>query len=98
MLWQPANSDGSQEYQRRSGRALSPEQLWIDCCAARNRAVAAAARAVAENADLARALAERARMLGNDALAARLQEEAQSEERHVGQILKMLEGLGMDGA
>ena len=60
----------------------------------RNRALGAAARAHAENADLARAHAEQATALGNAALAARLEEEACSEERYIGQILGMLEEIG----
>ena len=64
----------------------------------RNQAVAAAARASAEKADLARALSREARNLGNDALAARPEDEAEAEERQVGQLLAMLEGLVEDDA
>ena len=60
----------------------------------RNRALGAAARALAENADLARALAAEAKALNNGALAARLEAEAQSEERHIGTILGMLDEIG----
>ena len=60
----------------------------------RNRALGAAARVLAENADQARALAEQARALGSSALAARLDEEARSEERYIGQILETLEEIG----
>jgi hypothetical protein len=60
----------------------------------RNRALGAAARALAENADLAHALAEQATALGNGALAAHLEAEARAEERHVGTILEMLEEIG----
>jgi two-component system chemotaxis response regulator CheB len=94
MLSQPTNGAGSTEYQCRIGHAFSPADVWIKHCAMRNRALGAAARALAENADLARALAEQARALGNGALAVRLEAEARSEERHIGQILMMLEEIG----
>ena len=94
MLSQRTNGNGSAEYQCRIGHAFTPAQVWIEHCAMRNRALGAAARALAENADLARALADEARALSNDALAARLEAEAQSEERHIGQILEMLEEIG----
>jgi two-component system, chemotaxis family, protein-glutamate methylesterase/glutaminase len=94
MLSQRTNGNGSDEYQCRIGHAFTPAQVWIEHCAMRNRALGAAARALAENADLARALAAEAKALGNGALAARLEAEAQSEERHIGQILEMLEEIG----
>ena len=87
------DEDGTAEYRCRIGHSFTPERFWIETCAMRNEAVAAAARASAEKVDLARALAGEARALGNDALAARLEEEAGSEERHVGMLLGMLEGL-----
>ncbi len=87
------NGDGATEYRCRIGHALTPAQLWIEHAAQRNRAVVVAARAVAENIELARALAVEARTAGNEALAARLEEEARSEERHAGQLMAMLEGL-----
>jgi two-component system, chemotaxis family, protein-glutamate methylesterase/glutaminase len=95
MLSQRTNGNGSAEYQCRIGHAFTPAQVWIEHCAMRNRALGAAARVLAENADLARAFADEARALSNDALAARLEEEAQSEERHIGQILEMLEEIGV---
>jgi hypothetical protein len=88
--------DGKAEHQCRIGHALTPAQLWNETCAMRNRALGAAARAVAETVDLARALAAEARAAGNEPLAARLEEEARSEERNVGQLLAMLEDLGTD--
>jgi two-component system chemotaxis response regulator CheB len=88
------NGQGSGDYKCRIGHAFTPAQVWIKHCAMRNRALGAAARALAENADLARALAEQAKALGNDTLAGRLEEEARSEERHIGQILGMLEEIG----
>ena len=62
----------------------------------RNQAVASAARASAEKTDLARALAGEARRIGNDALAERLEAEAEAEERQVGRLLSMLEALEDD--
>lgn len=63
----------------------------------RNQAIAAAARVTAENADLARALAGEARALGKEPLAVRLEDEARSEERYVGQLLEMIDGLAGGG-
>jgi two-component system, chemotaxis family, protein-glutamate methylesterase/glutaminase len=88
------NGNGSGEYRCRIGHTFTPAEVWIEHCAMRNRALGAAARVLAENADLARALAEQATTLGNAALAARLEEEARSEERYIGQILEMLGEIG----
>ena len=52
---------------------------------------------MAEHVDLAQALAREARAAGGDGLATRLDEEARSEEQHLGQLLAMLEGLVDDG-
>ena len=93
VLWR-RDGDGASEYECRIGHALTAEQLWIEHCAARNHALAAALRAVAENAALARAIAEQAGALGKDVLAARLDEEARSEERYLEQLREMLDGLG----
>jgi two-component system chemotaxis response regulator CheB len=82
------------KYRCRIGHAFTSAEVWIKHCAMRNRALGAAARVLAENADLARALADQATVLGNAALAARLEEEARSEERYIGQILEMLEEIG----
>ena len=90
---QATNGDGVAEYECRIGHALTPAQLWTEHAAMRNRAVAAAARAIAEHVDLARALAREARATGGDGLATRLDEEARSEEQYLGQLLAMLEEL-----
>ena len=95
-IYRGADGDASGEFRCRIGHAFSPEQLWIEHCTMRNRDLAAAARSLAENADLARTLAAQARAVGNGALAMRLEDEARSEEGHVGQILEMLEGLAPD--
>src|SRR5688500_11591002 len=74
--------------QRRIGHALLESvQLWIEQCARRNRALRAAAQALAENAYLAVMLAKQAAAIGNRELAARLEEEAGAEEHRTVQIL-----------
>jgi two-component system, chemotaxis family, protein-glutamate methylesterase/glutaminase len=88
--------DGQAKYRCRIGHAFTAAQLWIETCAMRNRALGAAARSVAETVDLARTLATEARTDGNEALAARLEAEALSEERYVGLLLEMLEDLVTD--
>ena len=88
---QRTDGDGVAGYQCRIKHAFTPEQFWVETCAMRNTAVAAAVRAIAEKVDLARALSREARNLGNDALAARL--EAEAEERRLGPLLAMLEDL-----
>ena len=93
---QGTSGDGTAEYGCRLGHRLTPAQLWTEHAAMRNRAVAAAARAIAEHVDLARAMAREASVAGGDGLAARLEEEAGSEERHLAQLLAMLEGLVED--
>jgi hypothetical protein len=96
-LMRHTDGDGSGADQHRIGRALlDPELLWIEQCARRNRALGAAAQALAENADLVVALAKQAAALGNGELAARLEEEARAEELRTGQILEMLEEIGAD--
>jgi hypothetical protein len=62
-------------------------------CTQRNRTLAAAARSLAENAALARDLAELGRALGKETLAARLEQEAARGRQNFEQIQVMLEGL-----
>jgi predicted nucleic acid-binding Zn-ribbon protein len=102
-LWKYANDrltadTGQGDDQSRIGDRFTPAERWVEACLTRNRAVAAAARAVAENVDFARALAAQAQTIGNAPLALRLEEEARSEERYVGELLGMLEGLETDDA
>jgi two-component system, chemotaxis family, protein-glutamate methylesterase/glutaminase len=99
-LWKHTNGHAAGDAEQSShqchiGHRFTPADLWVQACQARNQAIGAAARAVAENVDLARALAEKARAIGNEALAARLDDEARREERYVGELLGMLEELGM---
>jgi two-component system, chemotaxis family, protein-glutamate methylesterase/glutaminase len=88
--------DGTSEYECRIGHTFTPAQLWIETCAMRNRALGAAARSVAETVDLARALAAEARADGNEILAARLEDTARTDERHIESLLEMLEDLVTD--
>jgi hypothetical protein len=96
QLWvkNPSAACGRGSQNHHIGHTFTPAEVWIEHCAMRNRAIGAAARALAENADLARALADEATALGNAALAARLEEEVRSEQRYIGQILEMLEEIG----
>jgi hypothetical protein len=95
-LTRHTDGDGSGADQHRIGHALTPEQLWIEQCARRNRALWAAAQALAENADLAVALANQAAAIGIRELTARLEDEARAEERRTVQILEMLDEIGAD--
>ena len=95
-LWERSAGDGQQAYTCRIGHAFSAEQLWIEHCTQRNRTLAAAARSLAENAALARDLAELGRALGKDTLAARLEQEAALEQRYVEEVQAMLAGLAPD--
>ena len=67
--------------------------MWIAHCVARNDALLVAARALAENAALARRLAASAEQRGDTAVVARLEEEARQEDRAYDQVRAMLEGL-----
>jgi hypothetical protein len=55
-----------------------------------------AERSLAENAALARELAELGRALGKESLAADLEDEAATEERYLAQVRAMLDGLQED--
>jgi two-component system chemotaxis response regulator CheB len=96
-LWERSAGDGQQAYACRIKHAFSAEQLWVEHCTRRNRTLAAAARILAENAALARDLAEVGRALGKGSVAARLEQEAALEQRHLQQVQVMLEGLAPDG-
>ncbi len=91
-LWE--REDGTDPaFECRIGHAYEALALWIAHCEARNAAVVSAARALAENAALARKLAAWSRERGNEATAARIEEEAVLEEQHHEQVHRMLEGL-----
>jgi hypothetical protein len=59
----------------------------------RNQALLTAARSLAENAALARRIASSATDRGDTAVAVRLEQEAQEEDRLYTQVRAMLEGL-----
>jgi hypothetical protein len=83
----------SARFECRIGDAFSALELWVEHCAARNRALLAAARALAENAALARKLAGWADTQGNAEAAARLAGEAEYEDRAYAQVRELLDGL-----
>ena len=91
-LWEDPELEGAR-FACRIGDTFSALQLWIEHCSARNRALRAAARALAENAALARHLASWARERGDGAMARRLEEEAASEDDAYEQVEVMLDGL-----
>jgi two-component system chemotaxis response regulator CheB len=91
-LWEAGTSDGLR-FECRIGDAYSAAELWIEHCAARNTALKRAQRALAENAALARKLAEWTRARGNEAAARRLEEEAADNHRLGEQVGRMLEEL-----
>jgi two-component system, chemotaxis family, protein-glutamate methylesterase/glutaminase len=91
-LWERRDGDAL-KFECRIGDALSAAELWIEHCAARNRALKEAARALAENAALARKLATWTGERGNLVAAAALEEQAAEGDRLHGQVRAMLEGL-----
>ncbi len=91
-LWEQGDG-ASLRFECRIGDAFSAAELWIEHCAARNRALQSAARALAENAALAHKLAAWTREHGNPAAAVRLAEEAETEDRFLEQVQEMLRGV-----
>jgi hypothetical protein len=91
-LWK--RRDGERPaFECRIGHAFEALELWVAHCTVRNAALEAAARALAENAALARKLAFWSRERGNVGAAARIEEEAAVEEQYYEQVRSMLEGL-----
>jgi two-component system chemotaxis response regulator CheB len=90
-LWEHRAGDDPR-FECRIGDAFSAAELWIEHCAARNKALRHAARALAENAALARKLAEWTRARGNEAAARQLEEEAADNHRLGEEVGRMLEG------
>jgi two-component system chemotaxis response regulator CheB len=80
-------------YECRVGHAFSAEQLWIAHCKRRNQTLMTAERSLAENAALARDLAELGRVMGRESVAARLEDEAATEEGYLKQVRAMLADL-----
>jgi len=89
--------DGALHFECRIGHRLEAAQLWIEHSAARNRALQCAARALAENAALARRLATWTREQGNLEAAAALEREAAQEDQLFEQVRGMVEGLPEPG-
>ena len=94
-LWERPEH-GAPGFECRIGDTFSALELWVEHCTARNRALKIAARELAENAALARHLATWASERGEMAMAARLEEEAASEDAAYAQVQAMLDGLGGD--
>ena len=91
-LWE--HGDGaSPSFECRIGDRYSEAELWIAHSAARNQALLTAARALAENAAVARRIALSAEQRGDVAVAARLEAEARDEERLYAQVRAMIDGL-----
>jgi two-component system chemotaxis response regulator CheB len=91
-LWEQRDG-ASVSYECRIGDRFSEAEVWIEHSVARNQALLTAARALAENAALARHIAASAEARGDTAVAARLEDEAQEEDRLYAQVRAMLEGL-----
>jgi two-component system, chemotaxis family, protein-glutamate methylesterase/glutaminase len=91
-LWEHRAGD-SLAFECRIGDRFEAAELWIDHCAARNRALKTAERALAENGALARRLAAWAAARGESETAALLAREAAEEERLRDQVRAMLDGL-----
>jgi hypothetical protein len=99
-LWE-RREGGSVGYECRIGDRFSEAEAWIEHSVARNRALLTAARALSENAALARHIPSSAQARGDDAVAVRLEDEAREEDRLYAQVRAMLEGLpdvGADGS
>jgi len=91
-IWE--RSDGaSTSFECRIGDRFSEAEMWIEHSVTRNQALLTAARALAENAALARRIAVSAEARGDTSVAARLEAEAQEEDRLYAQVRAMLEGL-----
>src|SRR5215208_5147645 len=95
-LWGQRDGDSATAYECRIGHSFTAERLWTAHCGQRNQTLMVAERSLAENAALARELAELGRALGKDKLAVRLEGEAANEERYLAQVRTMLDGLQED--
>jgi two-component system, chemotaxis family, protein-glutamate methylesterase/glutaminase len=91
-LWEQRDGT-STSFECRIGDRYAQAELWIEHCVARNRTLLVAARALAENAALARRLAVLADERGDARVGVRLEEEAREEDRLYAQVRAMLEGL-----
>ena len=91
-LWEPRDG-GTASCECRIGDEFAQSELWIEHCVARNRILVTGARALAENAALARRLAVLADERGDAPIAVRFEEQAREEDRLYAQVRAMLEGL-----
>jgi two-component system, chemotaxis family, protein-glutamate methylesterase/glutaminase len=88
-------------FECRIGDRFSEAEMWVEHSAARNQALLVAARALAENAALARRIAASAQRRGDAEVAARLEQEARDDDQLYVRVRGMVEGLadvGTDGA
>jgi two-component system chemotaxis response regulator CheB len=96
-IWE--RGDGaSTSFECRIGDRFSEAEMWIEHSVVRNQALLTAARTLAENAALARHIAASAEARGDTGVAARLEAEAQEEDRLNAQVRAMLQGLPEVGA
>ena len=91
-LWERHDA-ATASYECRIGDRFSEAEVWIEHSVTRNQALLTAARALAENAALARRIAASSEARGDTAVAARLEAEAQEEDQLYVQVRAMLEGL-----
>ena len=91
-LWEQRDGLAS-VFECRIGDRYAQAELWIEHCGERNRALIKGARALAENAALARRLAVLAHERGDGHVGMRLEEEAREEDRLYEQVTAMVEGL-----
>lgn len=91
-LWEQRDGTAA-SYECRIGDRFSEAELWIEHSVIRNQALLTAARALAENAALARRIAASAEARGDTVVAVRLEQEAREEDRLYAQVQAMLEGL-----
>jgi two-component system chemotaxis response regulator CheB len=95
-LWEQQDREATTAYECRVGHAFSAEQLWVTHCKRRNQTLMMAERSLAENAALARDLAELGRVMGRESVAARLENEAATEEGYLTQVRAMLADFATD--
>lgn len=91
-IWEHDTGD-SMSFECRIGDRFSEAEMWIAHSVTRNRAILTAARALAENAALARRIAASAERRGDTGVASRLEAEAQEEDRLYAQVRAMIDGL-----
>ena len=91
-LWK-IDESGVPRFDCRIGDAFSAAELWMEHCAKRNTALRWAERVLAENAALARSLAEFVHTQGNQAAERGLLQEADADDARSQEIGRMLDGV-----